>query len=255
MIRVFFVLVMASCWGHSYLNAAEREKPQEGQFAVQLAKRLHLATDPGTPQAIDLLTKASIIPRGGWQPAKPVGAELIVRTQVPISNLLFQVCRSLKVPAPPTLSQVVLNPPYAQQTIGYYANDIRESKETSQGDFAVKLAQKLKLAESPLSVKEAIALLSKIGITPKPVSIDKDQQPTPEEGRGSVQEPQQLSDETPVPPEMKDKHEGGWNSEAKATELFIVQIQIAILDVLKDVALQLSIPLPETMNIRAIVVD
>ena len=215
MFKVLVVFAMVICVGYPCLHATEGQKFQEGQFAVQLAKRLHLAKNPSTAQAIDLLTKAGIIPREGWQPAKPADEELIVRTQVPFNDLLLKMCRSVGVPAPPTLSQQVLYPPYGPQRIIFTVPTIMEGK-ASEGAFAVKLVQNLKLAKNPLSDKEAIALLSKIGIKP-----------------------------------LGDTPTGGWNSEKKATDLFVVKIQISILHILKEVALQNDIPLPPTINVSA----
>ena len=186
---------------------------KEGQFAVKLAERLGLAKEADQAKAITLLNSAGITPRNGWHADSPANEELIIRTQVPIYLLLYKVSSSLKIPAPPTLSLQVLQSPYGPQTIMFSEGGASEGANT-EGAFAVKLVRKLGLAKNP-SEKEAIRLLSRIGIEP----------------------------------------DGKWKPKAKATDLFVVRIQQSFLGILKDLAIKLTIPLPPTLNIRVEIVE
>lgn len=207
--KLFCVFMVAMCFIPAPLARVEA-RVTEGQFAVKLAERLGLAKCPTEAEALDRLTGAGITPRNGWHPTEPATKELIVRTQVPIYSMLFRLSRTLKILSPPTLSLQVLEPPYGPQTIIFSEAEVREG-EATEGFFAVKFAEKLSLAKEP-SEKEAVTLLSKIGVIP----------------------------------------DGGWRPEAKATDLFMARVQVAMIQILKEVASQLKIHLPATVNIRVV---
>ena len=197
--------------GGSTTDSNAQSLNTEGQFAVKLAERIGLGKNLSENKAIGLLATTGITPREGWNPKSKATEGLVVRTQVPISHMLFKMSQRLKVPSPPTLRPYVLEPPYGPQTIYFALWDLRVG-ESTEGLFAVKLAEKLCLVKEP-SEKEAVSLLSQIGIKP----------------------------------------DDGWNPEAMATELFVARIHVSMVEMLKEVAEHLRIPLPPTININVYV--
>ncbi len=188
-------------------------KPTQGELAVKLTERLGLDKKPSVDKAVALLTLASLKPDEGWSPKEKVTEKTLVRIQASVSTLLYKLSRKLKVPAPPTLSLQVLEPPYAPQTIIFSAVDIVRG-EATEGQFAKELAKKLGLGKK-LSVKKAILLLSSAGIKP----------------------------------------DTGWKPEEKASDVFVVRIQVSILNVLESAAHELQIPVPPTFTVNIKIED
>lgn len=208
--RAFLTLMLAAILSMAAVTAEAEVQVTEGQFAVNLAHQLKLGENLGHGKAIALLTGAGVKPHDGWNPGAKATDELVVKVQAAFSKILSDLARTHGIPTPPTLGFQVLEPPYAGQMIGFVPEFIKEGKIT-QGRFAGALAMKLRLAQEP-SDKDAIALLSKVGIEPN----------------------------------------GGWQPKAMATDLFMVRLQVSMVEILKEVAGELRIPLPPTVNIKIV---
>jgi hypothetical protein len=203
-------IIWICLFGITIANSEDKieNKVTEGKLAIKLAERLGIAENPSEEKAVASLSSTSIKPEGGWKKEEKVTEKTLIKIQKSLYKMLFNLSRKLKVPAPPTLSLQVLDPPYAPQTIIFSDVDIEKGKAT-EGEFAKELAKRLGL-DRKLPVKKAISLLSSIGIEP----------------------------------------DNGWKPAQKATELFVVRIQVSILNMLENVAQKLKISVPPTFTIN-----
>lgn len=160
------MFVLALSINASWAESAQNKPVTQGEFAHHLASMLQICKMGVAGCNSTLLAKLKITPgkANSWEEKAMLDKDFLPAIQMPFYEKLFSFARTLKVPAPPTLSAQTLMPPFGQQKITFSPSTIRTGSAT-QGELAQKIAGWL-FGDKNITSASAVKQLSNAGIAP-----------------------------------------------------------------------------------------